>query len=161
VNVCGIPEPAGWEDPLTGLEGPDLWQRILVTEVARARRYARALTVVVTEVEGILELGDTWGVEIARHALREAGQALRRLTRTSDYAMRIGVTRFGLILTETDEISAINLVERARDHIPGTLPRAGEGIRLSFGWASPNAGDSADLLVRRADARLIEDLLRQ
>lgn len=132
-----------------------------MTEVARATRYARALTVVVAEAEGVLELSDAWGVNAARHALREAAQSLRRLTRTSDYAMRIGVTRFGLILTETDEIAAINLVERARELVPSALPRIGEGIRLSFGWASPLAGDSADTLVRRADARLMEDLLRK
>ena len=46
VDVVAIPEPAGWEDSLTGLEGPDFWQRVLVAEVARSLRYERNLTVV-------------------------------------------------------------------------------------------------------------------
>jgi diguanylate cyclase (GGDEF)-like protein len=161
LNARDIPEPEGWEDPLTGLEGPDLWQRVLVTEVTRAVRYGRALTVVVAQVDGISEMGDQWGAEIARHSLRELGQCLRRLTRTSDYCTRIGLARFGVVLTETNEVEAINFVERARVEVPIALPRSGDGLRLAFGWASPRAGESPDALVRRADHRLMRELLNR
>lgn len=159
--VTGIPEPVGWDDPLTGLEGPDLFRRVLVSEVSRSLRYARPLTVVVTEVEGVLEIGDQRGIEIARHGLRELAQCLRRLARTSDYCTRIGLTRFGIVLTETNEIEAINFVERVREEAPATLPRSGEGLTLAFGWASPKAGDAAGTLVRRADHRLMQELLHR
>ncbi len=161
MNAHTIPEPAGWEDPLTGLEGPDLWRRVLVAEVSRSARYARELTVVVVEIEGVLEMGDLWGIEVARHSLHELGQCLRRLTRTSDYCTRIGLTRFGVILTETDEIDAINFVERVREEAPARLPRSGEGVRLAFGWANPKAGESANAVARRADQRLMQELLRR
>ena len=161
MNAPGIPEPEGFEDPLTGLEGPDLWQRVLVTVVTRAVRYGRELTVVVAEVDGVLEMGDQWGIDVARHLLRELAQCLRRNTRTSDYCTRIGLTRFGVVLTETDEIEAINFVERVRLEVPTVMPRSGDGIRLSFGWASPKAGDSADALVQRADERLAQELINR
>ena len=70
---------------------------------------------VVVEVEGVLDLGDARGLEVARHSLRETAQCLRRLTRTSDYCMRIGLTRFGVVLTETDEVDG--------DQLRGTGPR--------------------------------------
>lgn len=160
VDVRGIPEPAGWKDPLTGLEGPDAWQRTLVAEVARAARYRRPMTIVILEVEGVMELGEEMGEEVARHALREAGQALRRESRTSDMCFRIGITRFGVILTETGEEASVNFVERVRASTPDRLPLGGHGVRLSFGWASPAPGESADVLVRRADHRMIQELLR-
>jgi len=160
VDIRGIPEPVGWKDQLTGLEGPDAWQRALVAEVARTARYGRPLTVVVLEVEGIMELGDDLGEDVSRHTLHEAAQALRHEARTSDLVFRIGVTRFGVILTETDEVAAINFVERVRAHVMPRLPMEGAGLRLSFGWASPAPGESADVLVRRADHRMIEELLR-
>jgi diguanylate cyclase (GGDEF)-like protein len=160
VDVTGIPEPGGWQDPLTGLEGPDAWQRTLVEEVARSARYHRSLTIVVLEIDGILEMGDAWGVDVARHALREAGEALRRESRTGDVCFRIGRTRFGVVLTETDEVLAINYVERVRESAPRRLPLGGAGLRLSFGWASPAAGEPADTLARRADHRLVQELLR-
>jgi diguanylate cyclase (GGDEF)-like protein len=160
VDILGIPEPVGWKDQLTGLEGPDAWQRALVSEVARTVRYGRPLTVVVLELEGIMELGDDMGEDVSRHALHEAAQALRRESRTSDLVFRIGMTRFGVVLTETDEVAAINFVERVRERMLPRMPMYGVGLRLSFGWASPISGESADVLVRRADHRMIEELLR-
>ncbi len=161
MNVETIPGPSGWEDPLTGLGGPDLWQRVLVTEVSRSIRYSRALTVVVVEVEGVVELGDTWGTEIACRSLHDLAQCLLRLTRTSDYCTRIGPTRFGVILTETNEIEAINFVERVRVEALAALPRSAKGVRLAFGWANPEVGESADAVVRRAGRRLTQDLLHR
>jgi len=159
VEVRGIPEPVGWKDPLTGLEGPDAWRRTLVAELARSARYRRAMTIVVLEIDGILELGDELGDEVARHALRETAKALHRVSRTSDLCFRIGLTRFGVVLTETDEVAAINYVERVRQSASGQTPMGSAGLRLSFGWASPITGESADLVVRRADHRLVQELL--
>ena len=155
-----IPEPFGWEDPLTGLEGPDFWQRVLVAETVRAFRYKRNLTVVVVELEGVRDMIETWGYDVGRHAIREAAQCLRRMSRTSDYATRIGLTRFGVILTETDEITAINYVERVREEGPRSMPKGGDRLRFSFGWANPKQGESAEAVVRRADSRLVAELRR-
>lgn len=160
MDEVAIPEPDGWDDELTGLEGPDLWQRVLVGEVARATKYRRPFTVVVVELEGILELCESWGDEFARHAMRVIAQCLRRETRASDYCTRIALTRFGVALTETDEVEAINFVERVRESVPGALPGAAGALRLSFGWASPLPSESAGSLVNRAERRLIGELLR-
>ncbi len=156
--VGSLPGAAGWDDPLTGLEGPDFWQRVLVSETARAYRYKRALTVVVIELAGLEDLEKTWGIDVARHAVREAAQCLRRTSRTSDYCTRIDTGSFGVILTETDEIAAINFVERVREAGPRSMPRGGEQLRFTFGWASPKPGESADAVVRRATDRLLSDV---
>jgi len=108
----------------------------------------------------VLDMADTWGVDVGRHAIREAAQCLRRMSRTSDYTTRIGLTRFGVILTETDEIAAINYVERVREAGPRSMPRGGENLRFSFGWASPKQGEAPESVVRRADTRLMAELLR-
>ena len=107
MDVFALPEPSGWEDSLTGLEGPDFWQRVLVAEVARSLRYDRNLTVVVAELEGVLTMAETWGIDVGRHAVREAAQCLRRTSRTSDYCTRIGLTRFGVILTRPTRSEAV------------------------------------------------------
>jgi diguanylate cyclase (GGDEF)-like protein len=158
VSEAGIPDPSSWDDAASGVEGPSFWQRVLVNEVARAGRYRRSLTVVVLEIEGLPELVEVWGEGIARHAVHAAGQCLRRSSRQSDYAARIDATRFGVVLTETDEIAAINFVERVREAIPATLPRGGAGLRLCFGWASSQPSDSAADLVARAERRLVAEL---
>ena len=155
---ASVPGPAGWEDPLTGLDGPDLWQRILVAEVARAARYKRPLTVVLVDLDGLDGVAESWGLDAARHIVRETGQCLRRAARTSDYCVRLGTSRYGVVLTETDEITAINFVERVREAGPRAMPKGTDGMRLSFGWASPRPGESADAMVRRAEIRLLADM---
>jgi len=155
----GIPEAAGWEDPISGLNGPDFWQRVLVAEVSRSLRYRCPLTIVVVELSGLDELASAWGPDVARHTLREASQGVLRTSRSSDYCTRIGVSRVGVVLTETDEIAAINFVERVREAVPKRLPRGADSLRLGFGWASPKPGESADKVVRRAETRLMMELL--
>lgn len=160
MDAHGSLDPAAWRDPLTGLEGPDAWRRTLVVEMARAARYGHSLTVVVLEVQGVVDLLGDRGTSDSRRAFRTVAQALRRASRTSDLVFRIGATRFGVVLTETDEVAAVNYVERVRERVPPLVSAAGGGARLSFGWASPVSGESADVLVRRADRRLSGDLLR-
>jgi diguanylate cyclase (GGDEF)-like protein len=154
----GIPEPQGWQDALTGLEGPQYWRRILDGEHARSLRYRRPVTVVVMELVGLDELIETWGVDVAVLAVREAGQCLRRSSRSSDHSARIGQTRFGVVLTETNEVAAINFVERVREAGPGLMPKAGSKIGFAFGWASPGLGESPEALLRRAVHRLDDEV---
>jgi len=158
MDAIAIPAPVGWEDPLTGLEGPDFWQRILVSEVARAARYKRPITVVLVELGNLGPLAGSWGPEVARQAVREAGRCLQRTSRTSDYCCRLAETRFGVVLTETDEIAAINFVERVREAGPKSMPKGFDTLQFRFGWASAKPGDSADTLVRRAETRLAAEL---
>ncbi len=156
-EAAGIPQPAGWMDALTGLEGPEFWRELVITEVARATRYKRPLTVVVLEVHGLNGILRVWGEESAHHTLRETAQCLRRLSRTSDHVARIGPSRFGILLTETDEIAAINFIERIRTAAPKSVPRTADLIRFVFGWASPKPGDAPEGVVRRAEDRLAAD----
>ncbi len=150
----GVPDPQGWQDALTGVEGPEFWNRILSEEHARALRYRRPMTVVVVELVGLDRLIEARGDDAGRLAVREAGRCLRRSSRSSDHCARIGPARFGVVLTETDEIAAINFVERVREAGPGLLPTTGSALELSFGWASPRLGESPEALVRRASERL-------
>ena len=79
------------------------------------------------------------------------------MARTSDYCTRIDATRFGILLTETGEIEAINFVERVRERCSRSLPPGAESVRLAFGWASPRAGETPDDVVRRAESRIEAD----
>ncbi|HEY5628298.1 MAG TPA: GGDEF domain-containing protein [Candidatus Limnocylindrales bacterium] len=160
-DVGGLPEPAGWTDALTGLEGPEFWRQAVISEVARATRYKRPMTVVILDVDGMADIPPIWGPEVAHHTLRETAQCLRRMARTSDQLARIGPCRFGILLTETDEIAAINFVERIRAAGPVSVPRTADLVRFVFGWASPKSGDAPEAVVRRAEARMASDRIGQ
>ena len=157
MDACGIPEPGGWADALTGLEGPEFWRKLVITEVARATRYKRPMTIVILDVDGMADLPAVWGDDVAHHTLRDTAQCLRRMARTSDHLTRIGPSRFGILLPETDEIAAINFVERIRSAGPASVPRTAHLVRFVFGWASPRPGEAPEAVVRRAEERLASD----
>jgi len=157
VETDAIPKPEGWQDDLTGLAGPSFWGRIVVTEVARSLRYRRPLTVVIAELVGIGGLASMWGSDVGQMAIREVAHSLGRLSRSSDHCTRIGEARFGIVLTETDEIAAINFVERVREAGSAAMPRTA-GIELCFGWASPKLGEAPESVLRRAERRLQQEI---
>jgi diguanylate cyclase (GGDEF)-like protein len=157
----GLARPNGWSDPVTSADGPHYWDRLLSSERDRIRRYRRPATVVFIELVHLDELGALWGEDVAAQSLVRVGRTVMRQTRSSDHAARIDVARFGVFLPETNEIAAINFVERVRAAIDASLGLMAETVHVAIGWASPTDGnlDSAlELAERRLAAELAAEL---
>ena len=153
-----VPPPSGWNDPLTGTDGPHYWDRLIISESARVRRYKRPTTVVFVEIAGLTRLGQLWGADVAERTLVSAARTLSQSIRTSDHIARVEPIRFAILLTETAEIAAINFIERARASCERDLRVASEVVGVAFGWASPPASwDLADA-VALANKRLAAEL---
>jgi hypothetical protein len=86
------------QDPLTGIEGPASWSRIMEIENARLLRYRRPATVVMAEVEGLRLLAQRLGDEpadrllpvIAVSARAASPHSFRRRTRSRQSTMSSG-----------------------------------------------------------------------
>ncbi len=158
--IALVPPPTGWSDPLTGADGPRLWERLIATESARVQRYRRPATIVVVEIAGLERLARLWGPDVAEQMLMVAARTLSREIRSSDHIARIDTQRFAVLLTETTEIEAINFVERARVSCEAELRIASEIVAIAFGWASPppkrGLPDALALAERRLAAELRE-----
>jgi len=153
-----IAPPDGWADILTGADGPRLWDRIVLSEQARVARYHRPVTVALAELVGLDGLAGLWGWDVAERALAACARRLGREIRSSDHIARLEQARFGILLTETTEIAAINFVERARSSCERELKATGDAVRIGFGWASPpDKGDLTDA-IGIALTRLAADL---
>ena len=153
-----VPPSAGWADPLTGTDGPHYWDRLIISETARVRRYRRPATIVLVEIAGLTRLGQLWGADVAERTLVSAARTLSQSIRTSDHIARIEPIRFGILLTETSEIDAINFVERARVSCERDLRVASEVVGVAFGWASPPKGNDLADAVALATTRLVAEL---
>jgi GGDEF domain-containing protein len=77
--------------------------------------------------------------------------------RSSDHIARIDRTRFALLLTETDEIAAINIVERVRAACEFQLG-ASDLVRIAIGWAGSSTTTDLRLGIEIAGTRLAEEL---
>jgi diguanylate cyclase (GGDEF)-like protein len=156
-----IAPPDGWTDLLTGADGPRFWDRIVLSEQARVSRYHRPVTVAFAEIVGLDRLADQWGWDLAERALAACARRLGREIRSSDHIARLEQARFGILLTETTEIAAINFVERARASCERELGATGSAVSIGFGWASPpdkgDLSDAIDLALARLTADLAAD----
>jgi diguanylate cyclase (GGDEF)-like protein len=144
-------------DPDTGFDLSPVWARWLEEEEARVRRYRRSATVVIVEVEGLDRLVERFGAEAAGRLIPPVATTMRRHARETDRLARLGAVRFGALLPETDEISAINYVERIRTACDTWLEAGGVAARLAIGWAEANSGRTMDAALLSAEDRLNAD----
>jgi diguanylate cyclase (GGDEF)-like protein len=147
-------------DAATGLDIGPAWARWLSEEEARIRRFHRPSTIVLVELSGLERLADRLGDEAAQRLLPPIAMTMRRELRASDHLARLGPTRFGAILTETDEIRAINYVERIRSACDVWLEAGAVMLRLSVGWAEISPDSPADVALPEAERRLYEERQR-
>jgi len=145
-------------DHVTGLGSRLAWDRWVADEEARERRYRRPTTLVVAEVTGLDGVSAFLGSDTAVRVVTEIADIVRANVRTSDHAALVGPARFAMMLPETDEVRAVNFVERVRAACDRWLQANAPTVGIGFGWASPGA--SSDLATARelADRRLAADL---
>jgi diguanylate cyclase (GGDEF)-like protein len=148
--------PAGWSDATTSTDGPRYWDRLISSERARINRYRRPATVVLIDIDGINRLEPREGIDVAAQLLVRVGRALTAEIRSGDHAARIDVGRFGVYLPETDEVAAINFVERVRVALETEFQWT-PYVRIAIGWESPTDGD-LDVALALANQRLLPEL---
>jgi diguanylate cyclase (GGDEF)-like protein len=153
-----VSAPSGWSDVLTGTDGPRYWDRVVLSERARAGRYKRPVTVAFVELAGLDDLGRRWGADVAERTLAAVARTLARQIRSSDHIAHVEAGRLGILLTETDEIAAINFVERARGACDRSLPSAVDRVAVCFGWASPPKGGDLNDAISVALDRLASEM---
>ncbi len=127
-------------DGLTGLLVPSAWSRMVADEDARIRRYHRSATVVIIELEGLDKLALRMGPGSIERIVPAVADTIRRGAREADHVARLGTGRFAVLMPETDEIVAINYVERIRRACELWLEAGAVALHLAMGWAS-SAGD--------------------
>jgi len=103
------------------------------TEEARTRRYKRSATIAFAEIDGLAELAERWGRVVAEAMFVRLAGTLAHEVRSSDSIARVAPTRFAIVLTETNEIGAINFVERARSACEAQRGLAANILRIGFG----------------------------
>jgi diguanylate cyclase (GGDEF)-like protein len=140
-------------DGLTGCLTYQAFQDALEAEEARARRYGRAFSVTMVDLDSFKVINDAHGHAVGDAALRCMAQALLAAARTTDMVGRIGGDEFAVLLPETDGSQSPLVAERLQSHV-----RAAEtpvSVTVSLGTATwSDQFDSAAEVIRRADQAL-------
>jgi diguanylate cyclase (GGDEF)-like protein len=147
-------------DPLTGLIDPSSFREVLAHEDAREQRYGRPATVVVFELDGLSKIIDRLGPATGDRIEVALADTIARLARRADYVARLEPGRYGVLLPETDEVAAINYVERIRRACDLWLESGAIAMRLAIGWASTGGDIQLAAAIRTATDRMRVELRR-
>lgn len=146
-------------DQLTGLLNRREFDRVLVEEAERSRRFGRPFALVLGDIDHFKEVNDTHGHQAGDAVLREVARRLGEGLRSVDRLARFGGEELAMLLMETDRAAALDMARRAG----AALERApiqingGPGLRMtmSFGVAvMPQDADSAESILAAADRAL-------
>ncbi len=137
------------------------WKEALRQEEQRLARYGCPATIVVAEIAGLESLAARLGQGAADRLVQPIEAVMRRNARATDLCGRAGHARFVALLPETDQVAAINYVERVRSECDNWLEAGGLAVRLAIGWAQPIPGGTLADAMRLADDRMNEDRRRE
>jgi GGDEF domain-containing protein len=103
--------------------------------------------------------GRAWGGggRPADRLITPIANTLLRNSRRADRVARVGPVRFHVLLPKTDEITAINYVDRVREETDDWLAAGAVASRLVIGWASPGTGTAFADAMRVAEERMNAD----
>lgn len=144
-------------DELTGLANRRRFAETLETEIERAQRFHRPLTLLLCDLDALKLINDTHGQQAGDAALSHVAQSLGAGTRRYEVAARIGGDEFAALLVDTNYDQGRHVAEKLRERIASEPVRGFGPVTVSIGLASlPAHAESAAELMRMADQALYE-----
>jgi diguanylate cyclase (GGDEF)-like protein len=140
-------------DPLTGLHNRRFGQEQLRTEIARAERQQLPLVVILLDLDRLKAINDLFGHAIGDAVLKEFAHRLKKATRGSDIAVRMGGDEFLLILPECSVEKVQIVLSRLTDF---DIPAAGGTVLVSSsrGWVEYQPHETVEEFLSRGDKEL-------
>jgi diguanylate cyclase (GGDEF)-like protein/PAS domain S-box-containing protein len=142
-------------DELTGAYNRRYLLKRAPSEIERARRFKRDLTVMFLDIDHFKQVNDRFGHQFGDEILRSVAELCRRSMRAPDILVRYGGDEFVILLPETNARqaleAAVRLAAALRSKIFSEDPPY-RGITVSIGISALREGDKEiDDAVSRAD----------
>lgn len=143
-------------DDLTKLYNSRYLHLVLERELARSERYKEDFSIVFIDIDNFKGVNDKNGHMVGSSLLKEFGDFLLTMIRTSDVAIRYGGDEFVLVLprtTKRDALTFVNrLVETLHNHVFLKTKHLTIKMTASFGIATfPEDGKNIDQIISAAD----------
>jgi diguanylate cyclase (GGDEF)-like protein len=155
-------------DSLTGLYNRHKLQDSLNTEVERAKRYNRPLSIIMVDMDELKGINDTYGHAAGDEALKVVAKSIERSIRKVDLGTRLGGDEFIVLLPEADREEAASVAKRIRETImemefeSGKLSVSMGVVQWHEGFDTPkdfvHAVDEAMYLAKRSEGERLHVL---
>jgi diguanylate cyclase (GGDEF)-like protein len=139
-------------DSLTGALNSRSFYDVAQTEIDRCQRYHRPFALAYIDLDNFKAINDTFGHTTGDEALRTVATFIRQRTRRTDVLARLGGDEFGLLLPETTEQLARNVIGKIQEGLAQEMRRNAWPITFSIGVLScTTAPPTSDALIKMAD----------
>jgi diguanylate cyclase len=145
-------------DPLTGIANRKAFDAAL--ESAMARPSEEPVSLLLCDIDHFKKFNDTWGHQTGDQVLRLVANCLSENIKGRDTAARYGGEEFGVVLRGVGLDGATHVANQIREAVQGRkLVKKSTGdvlgiITISIGVAEFGDGETAESVIRRADACL-------
>jgi diguanylate cyclase (GGDEF)-like protein len=149
-------------DAKTGLLNAGQFAKLYEVELERARRFGRPLSLIMSDLDLLRNINNTYGHLAGDAVLAQIGKIMRENTRTYDIAARFGGEEFVVVLPEVEGEQARAFAERLRriveeTDVPISTNPTPIRITLSLGVATfPHDADNGTSLIHEADVAVYQ-----
>jgi diguanylate cyclase (GGDEF)-like protein len=141
-------------DPVTGLANHRTFHERLNSEVERAARHGRALSLALFDLDHFKDVNDTHGHQTGDDVLVAVARRLAAIARTGELIARIGGEEFAWLMPETTQDGGYLAAERARHAIEAAPFEVAGALTISAGVSSNQHASTAHELLEAADREL-------
>ena len=144
-------------DPLTGINNRLAYNERMTQEYARWRRYENNLSMAVLDLDFFKKINDNYGHKAGDKVLQTVARLLNTSLRETDFLARYGGEEFVILLTETDLITAMDVVDKLREKVGVSgfhFKDERVPVTLSCGVAEFHGEDTPEQVFNRADSAL-------
>ena len=144
-------------DSLTQLPNREAYVERAHHEFTRWQRYKHPLTLAVTDIDLFKRVNDNYGHQAGDKVLQVLGKAIAKRLRDIDLIARYGGEEFVILLPETDEQGAFDVLDKIRKavaEISFKFKNDPLTITLSIGLSQFRENDTVESVFARADKQL-------
>lgn len=143
-------------DGLTELYNHRYFQEHMLQGIETGKRYDRPFSLIMIDIDFFKKFNDTYGHQSGDAVLRQVAQILKKNVRSSDIVCRYGGEEMSIILTNTDNESAIFTAEKICKAVSAHPLKLVNGndvqVTISLGVSTyPQHGQTPQELIKYAD----------
>ncbi|MBF0319569.1 MAG: diguanylate cyclase [Nitrospirae bacterium] len=142
-------------DSMTGLYNRAYFDAEL-DRITKGRQFP--VSFIAADLDGLKRVNDSIGHEAGDRLIKGAATVFRAVFRGSDVVARTGGDEFIIILNETEEQTAINLIDRVRTCLVDYNEKnEGLPVSISLGAATAHCAEEIQYALKEADKLMYED----
>lgn len=143
-----------FHDKLTGIYNRAKFNEILADDIQKAKDSGIQFSLVILDIDKFKNVNDTFGHLVGDKVLVTLSSIMRNSVRASDIFARWGGEEFVLILANSSLENAVKIAENLRKKIEVAHFEEANRVTCSFGVTSYVEGDTAEMLIEKADRAL-------